>query len=370
MWSAEEKKAAAELFESSGYYSQSMLQDDIAHQELYNLKGLCQDLSEADRKKFHKDLRDSLGLQTAMDSLFPTGDLHNHTSSIHLPPMNSDYIHKIRKKARDIRCVKPAEVYDRLQQSSKPTQQGNLLQHDGSDLTPLEEVEAYLDSLTLGKEQQTLLHHIKQYLHQLGPSNCRTADPPSPPNYLVTGMPGTGKSFVIDQINILSDMFESGHVANMAYNGIAAVNISGGTLCSLLSISSDGEMKDLTPEAIMDLRKDLHIESLCLVIIDEVSNIDATTMSIIDKRFRQLTGKYDQKFGGLGIIFFGDFSQLPPVRGNSMTHTVLQLTTIPHEVVPPSDSHEPFSTLPPAPQPSAARRVYKRAKIVKPSDVR
>ena len=38
-----------------------------------------------------------------------------------------------------------------------------------------------------------------------------------------------------------------------------------------------------------------------------------TTFAWVDKRLRQATGELDQPLGGISVILFGDFGQLPPV---------------------------------------------------------
>ena len=141
-------------------------------------------------------------------------------------------------------------------------------------------------------------------------------------------MPGTGKSYVIAQMVLMGHLFASGHIATMAYNGIASVNIDGRTLCSALSIPTRKAFHPLSSSVLIRIRKELQIETLSLIIIDEISNIDAKTMTAIDKRLRQITGKTDLRFGGIGIVFFGDFSQLPPVQSLSLPYSAMQLNIL------------------------------------------
>ena len=54
---------------------------------------------------------------------------------------------------------------------------------------------------------------------------------------LVTGKPGCGKSYVISTITELASIMNLRHIATCSYSGIAAVNIDGFTICSLLSIN-------------------------------------------------------------------------------------------------------------------------------------
>lgn len=51
-----------------------------------------------------------------------------------------------------------------------------------------------------------------------------------------------------------------------------------------------------------------------MLIIDEISMIDAELLSQIDSRLKQITGDFKTNFGGLHVILIGDLRQLPLVR--------------------------------------------------------
>jgi hypothetical protein len=65
-----------------------------------------------------------------------------------------------------------------------------------------------------------------------------------------------------------------------------------------------------------------------LVIIDEVSNISAHMMGMIDSRLREIMDRPTIPFGGLSVIFFGDLSQLPPVKNKSIARSALELAKL------------------------------------------
>lgn len=50
------------------------------------------------------------------------------------------------------------------------------------------------------------------------------------------------------------------------------------------------------------------------IIIDEVSMIGADVLNTIHSRLQEITGNYDDPFGGMMIVFCGDLRQLPPVN--------------------------------------------------------
>jgi hypothetical protein len=146
-------------------------------------------------------------------------------------------------------------------------------------------------------------------------------------------MPGTGKSFVIDRICDLAKWLKTGYIATAAYNGIAAVNIDGVTLCSLLSINPQSKNKDnetlkpLTNTEKIQICEQLQTQNLCLLIIDEVSNLNGFCIAAIGSRLQEIMLD-EREFGGVGILFFGDFGQLPPVKSESLAFTLMKFAQL------------------------------------------
>ena len=101
---------------------------------------------------------------------------------------------------------------------------------------PAQTISGYLDSRELLKDQRKVVDRIRQYFDQLGAVDERNAIKPKPVNILMTGDPGAGKSYVIETIVEMAERMKVGHVQTTSYNGIAAVNIDGVTLLSLLGI--------------------------------------------------------------------------------------------------------------------------------------
>ncbi|KAF7328376.1 ATP-dependent DNA helicase [Mycena venus] len=133
----------------------------------------------------------------------------------------------------------------------------------------------------------------------------------SPLRMFLGGPGGTGKSRVI---NGLTDFFKQrgqGRRFRLAsYTGVAARNISGMTLHAALSLnllSTDGGMS-------VKARRDLMAmwEGVDYLFIDEVSMIGCGLLSDISEALSIAKGNTDS-FGGISVIFAGDFSQLPPV---------------------------------------------------------
>ena len=90
---------------------------------------------------------------------------------------------------------------------------------------------------------------------------------------------------------------------------MAAYNICGKTLHSTLQlpVHKRGE-KDLVGTSLQKLQIRFHY-----MVIDEISMLGQKTFSWVDKRLRQATGALHEQLGGMSVLLFGDFAQLPPV---------------------------------------------------------
>lgn len=139
-------------------------------------------------------------------------------------------------------------------------------------------------------------------------------------NVFLTGEPGAGKSYTINMFKAWAK--ERGIYPSVtASTGIAATHIDGITIHSWAGI---GIKKSLTTADIRAiLTKDYVVQRIrnCKVlIIDEISMIDAPTLDMVDKVCREArSGGTFLPFGGIQVIFVGDFFQLPPVAKNPQT---------------------------------------------------
>ena len=94
--------------------------------------------------------------------------------------------------------------------------------------------------------------------------------------------------------------------------GVAAFNIEGHTLYSLLSLPIKGEYKDLEGERLYRMQQSL--ANMEYLIIDEMSMVGRKILGQMDKHLRQVFPRQaDVLFGGCSCLLFGDFGQLPPV---------------------------------------------------------
>ena len=124
------------------------------------------------------------------------------------------------------------------------------------------------------------------------------------------GSSGTGKSRVIQA---LTDFFrrnsQSRRLRLAAFTGVAAKNIGGTTLHTALCMSLHKKKSDANKSHAELIAM---WESVDYLFVDEVSTIGCRLLVDIHEALVSATGRTDL-FGGISIIFAGDFSQLPPV---------------------------------------------------------
>lgn len=129
-------------------------------------------------------------------------------------------------------------------------------------------------------------------------------------NIFVTGNAGTGKSYLL---NKLKARYKK-RLELTSTTGLAAVNIKGVTIHSWAGV---GICKKDISRCVMDIleKKTLvkKIQKCELLAIDEISMLKGDTFSYIDKVLR-LVREIDEPFGGIQLLLFGDFFQLPPVE--------------------------------------------------------
>lgn len=122
------------------------------------------------------------------------------------------------------------------------------------------------------------------------------------------GCGGTGKSRIIQTfLDFARRWHSTSTVVVSATSGIAAMLIGGCTLHSALGIGVQAN----PPTPSQDLINAW--SPIGILIIDEVSMMRASLLDLLDTRLRQLKTRLNRVFGGIHIVFSGDFFQLPPV---------------------------------------------------------
>jgi hypothetical protein len=137
------------------------------------------------------------------------------------------------------------------------------------------------------------------------------------------GPGGTGKSRVV---NALRDWFgsrsETRRFRLAAYTGVAARNIGGATLHSLLQMNESG--RDISAKAKRDLCA--MWEGTDYLFVDELSMLGCQMMHNISRALTEAKGT-TTAFGGVNLIFAGDFAQLPPI-GDTRLYKDINTTSV------------------------------------------
>ena len=140
---------------------------------------------------------------------------------------------------------------------------------------------------------------------------------------IVSGEGGTGKSRVIEVLDkLVTQRFSTANMSTVpvvvcAPTGLAAFNVNGCTIHKILSLPVEhGKPADYYPlnqDQLILMRSTLR--GLKLMIIDEISMVSSVTLLFIHLRLTEIMA-LDDPFGGINMVVFGDFLQLPPVKGN------------------------------------------------------
>jgi hypothetical protein len=172
---------------------------------------------------------------------------------------------------------------------------------------------------------------IQNYIHK------NTLNNRKPLRMLLTGPGGTGKSHVVKAVHKLMEYYGAGHTIRfLAPTGSAASLINGMTIHKGLGIKVQSTQKGKGNRKIGDDQQDYsviistqnkvklrnewrHVET---VMIDECSLLSAELLSEIDAALRFAKENPEEWFGGVTVIFAGDFYQYPPVCATPLYNSI------------------------------------------------
>lgn len=134
-------------------------------------------------------------------------------------------------------------------------------------------------------------------------------------NIYLAGPAGSGKTLVVRTfLNVMKALYgKNVRIAVSATTGIAATLLNGRTLHSTLGMGITHELfvpSDMS--FFKGAKKVKEISKIDVLIIDEVSMLSADVLENVDARLKYCK-KNKLPFGGVQVIFSGDFLQLPPV---------------------------------------------------------
>ncbi len=131
-------------------------------------------------------------------------------------------------------------------------------------------------------------------------------------NVFLTGEPGSGKTHTVNAyIKYLREHDIEPSVT--ASTGIAATHVGGMTIHSWSGVGIKRVLQPYDLETLSQ-RESLvkRLNAAKILIIDEISMLDATVLDLVE-RITRLLRQRPEPFGGLQVIFVGDFFQLPPI---------------------------------------------------------
>ena len=377
MWTKEELAENKELFASFKTYRQDMMGEEDPANDQYNASTI-RAYRPADVTKVYQEVQYCREQKNALDSIYgsfhPTASPHSQEAHDAADGWKQiDHFIIQDQTAADVRAVSGRIKKGRVQEKDPP---GNASETEGgggdssteesasaqskedgngkpakssqAKPTPSETITSFLDQSKLLQDQRRVVDRIRQYFDQLGAVDQRNPVRPEPPRLLMTGDPGAGKSYVIETIVEMAERMNAGHVQTTSFNGIAAVNIDGVTLLSLLGIgrnvSSETDFasanKSLEPDQLRDIRAEVQASKLALFVVDEVSTLDSVTIAMIDARLQAVMG-VAEPFGGVGMLFVGDFNQLGAVKKtfllDDMVNWAEYQASLQEKIVPPKE---------------------------------
>ena len=185
-------------------------------------------------------------------------------------------------------------------------------------------VDTYLEEEDLSSDKTPVINEIRQHFRSVcdGSSKDKKYNAPL---LLVCGGPGNGKSKLVKTVDGISSLMNVGTQVKTSYLGVAAVNIGGSTLCSLFDIPTERRKgkdgvdfkKIILPWSDKKKRKFTKmydIDKISCIVVDEISTVQPYVLAYLSARLMELL-QSDKDFGGIAVVLYGDFDQLPPVGG-------------------------------------------------------
>ena len=167
-------------------------------------------------------------------------------------------------------------------------------------------------------------------------------------NLFITGPGGAGKSHLIKMIK--QDLDQRGtKYAVCALTGCAAVllNCCAKTIHSWSGIGlCQGEVHEIVDKAAKNRKALTNWKATRVLIVDEVSMMSQKMFEVLDRIGQVIRKNPMRPFGGVQVIFIGDFYQLPPVGRRDEPETIrFCFESERWNATFPADSHIALSTM-------------------------
>ncbi len=163
-----------------------------------------------------------------------------------------------------------------------------------------------LQEFALNYEQERAFRLVTN--HSSGPKG-------NPLKMYIGGMGGMGKTCVLQAlVAYFKALGESYHLVVVAPTGTAAALIGGSTYHYIFGIN-DARGDNILNKLLSEVKSCLN--GVNYVFFDEVSMLSCSDLYRISARLCAVFNIYHVPFGGIYMIFAGDFAQLPPAYGGS-----------------------------------------------------
>jgi len=130
----------------------------------------------------------------------------------------------------------------------------------------------------------------------------------------IGSMAGTGKSQVLCALSeLFSQRKELYRLLILAPTGSAAALLCGSTYHSVLGINTDSDRTSNSNTQLSQIRS--RLVGVQYIFLDEVLMLLCREMYLISARLAWVLNNPDTPFGGMNMIFAGNFAQLPPAIG-------------------------------------------------------
>ena len=168
-----------------------------------------------------------------------------------------------------------------------------------------------IDIFSLNSEQERAFRIV---------ANHATMAQPSQLKMYLGGMGGTGKSQVIKALtSFFEKRNESHHIMILAPTGSAAALLNGSTYHSVLGMTIANNKQDFAGNEHSTMAQvKARLDGVDYIFLDEVSMLACHDLYKISAHIAKARNTADAPFGGINMIFAGDFAQLPPVGGDSL----------------------------------------------------
>jgi ATP-dependent DNA helicase PIF1 len=143
------------------------------------------------------------------------------------------------------------------------------------------------------------------------PDHMRACDEAPTPCAFVTGIAGSGKTYLVKERNAA----DWSYAALAASTGIAAINLGTATVHSLLGFFDTDSLRDAYIRGSLQRKiRKIADEGYRNVIVDECSMISEQTLDLLVRGFDDANERRRRDgWDPIGLILVGDFCQLPPI---------------------------------------------------------